>query len=394
MMSLNRYRLKHLVKKQQKGAIKANQLLQKPERLISVILIGNNLVNIAAASIATILGARLLPGNENLALLISTFGLTLIILIFAEVTPKTIAQKFPERVSFPASYLLAPLQVVLAPVIWLMDKLVSTLLWLLRINTKNASSDALSKEELKTIVNESAETLPQQRQDMLLGVLELDDVTVSDIMVPRNEVIGLNLDDSIEQLAEQIKYTKYTRLPLYKGELDKVIGTIHIRDCNDFLFAEKPSKVMLSKRASDAYFVPENTPLHKQLINFQREKKRMALVVDEYGDVQGIATLEDLLEEIVGDFTREILFNSKDLHEQQDGSYVADGAATIRDINKTLNWSLPTEGAKTVNGLIFETLETIPEANMSINLENYVIEILQIKDNRVMTARLSELERS
>ena len=238
-------------------------------------------------------------------------------------------------------------------------------------------------------MTESGEVIQTQSQDMLLGVLELDNVTVSDIMIPRNEVVGLDLDDNIETLAEQIKTSAYTRLPVFKGDLDKVIGMLHLRDANDFLFSEKPSKVMLAKATGDNYFVPENTSLHTQLINFQKEKRRMALVVDEYGDVQGLVTLEDLLEEIVGDFTRDIHFNSKDLHEQNDGSYVADGSASIRDINKTLNWTLPTEGAKTINGLIVEQLETIPDSNMSIVVGEYVIEILQIKDKKVMTAQLS-----
>jgi len=389
MMSLNRYRLKNLVKKGQKSAVNANRLLDRPEKLISVILIGNNLVNIAAASIASVLATRLLPDNENLAIFISTIVLTLAVLVFAEVTPKTIAQKFPERVAFPASYLLKPLHTIFAPAVWIMNHLVGWLLWVLRINKHAGSTDALSTEELKTIVTESGEVIQTQAQDMLLGVLELDNVTVSDIMIPRNEVVSLDLNDDIKTLAEQIKSSEYTRLPVLKGDLDKVVGMLHLRDANDFLFSEKPSKVMLAKATGDNYFVPENTSLHTQLINFQKEKRRMALVVDEYGDVQGLVTLEDLLEEIVGDFTRDILFNSKDLHEQSDGSYVAEGSASIRDINKTLNWDLPTEGAKTLNGLIIEQLEMIPDSNISIMIGDCVIEILQIKDKKVMTAQLS-----
>ncbi|MCJ8311627.1 MAG: HlyC/CorC family transporter [Pseudomonadales bacterium] len=389
MMSLNRYRLKNMVNKGQKSAIKANNLLEHPDKLISVILIGNNLVNISAASIASVLATRLLPGNENLALVLSTVLLTLVVLVFAEVTPKTIAQKFPERVAFPAAYILKPLHLVFAPAVWIMNHLVGFILWILRIQKDSKRSDALSTEELKTVVTESGEVIQTQSQDMLLGILDLDNVTVSDIMIPRNEVVGLDLDDNIATLAEQIKTSTYTRLPVFKGDLDKVIGMLHLRDANDFLFSEKPSKVMLTKATGDNYFVPENASLHTQLINFQKEKRRMALVVDEYGDVQGLVTLEDLLEEIVGDFTRDIHFNSKDLHEQNDGSYVADGSTSIRDINKALNWNLPTEGAKTLNGLIVEQLETIPDSNISIIIDEYVIEILQINDKRVITAQLS-----
>lgn len=390
MLSLNRYRLKHLANEGNRGARQARQLLDSPDRLISAILIGNNLVNIAAASLATIIAIRMLPNSPDLALAISTLLLTLVVLIFAEVTPKTLAQRHPERIAFPASYVLRPLMTILNPAIWLINVMVKSLFWVFRVGHRRQDSDALSTEELKTIVNESSDSLPQERQSMLLGILELENVTVEDIMIPRNEVVGVDMENSVETIADQIRRTEYTRFPLYKGDLDKVIGILHIRDAAEFLYADEPSKVMLTKAAKDPYFVPESTPLHTQLMNFQAQQLRMGLVVDEYGDIQGLVTLEDLLEEIVGEFTTD-LADSKEVHPQRDGSYVIDGTASIREINKICGWALPTDGPKTLNGLILEQIEDIPDANLSLKIDHYLIEILQIKDNAVIAARLRSL---
>ncbi|TCS39820.1 HlyC/CorC family transporter [Reinekea marinisedimentorum] len=394
MMSLNRYRLKHLANEGHRSARLASKLLEEPERLISVILIGNNLVNIAAASLSTIIAIRLLPGREDLAVGIATLLLTLVVLIFSEVTPKTLAQRHPERISFPASYILRVLSSVLSPAVWLVNGIVRGVFWLLRVGKHSSNDDSLSPEELKTIVNESSSTLPEERQSMLLGILELENVTVDDIMVPRNEVRGVDLEDNIEEIAAKIRTIEYTRFPLYKGDLDKVIGIMHIRDAAEFLYADEPSKVMLTKAAKDPYFVPENTPLHTQLINYQDQQLRMAFVVDEYGDIQGLVTLEDILEEIVGEFTTDIANSNKEIHPQRDGSFVIDGTASIRDINRALEWELPTDGPKTLNGLILEHIEDIPDANVSIKIASYLIEILQIKDNAVTAARIRNLGRA
>lgn len=391
MLSLNRYRLKHLANEGHRSARLAKKLLDKPEQLISVILIGNNFVNIAATTVATVIAIRLLPNNEDLALTISTIVLTLLVLIFAEITPKTMAQRHPERIAFPASYPLRFLSTVLGPAVWLVNHVVKGIFWIFRIGHRSNNDEALSSEELKTIVNESSSTLPEQRQSMLLGILELENVTVDDIMVPRNEVIGIDLEDDIETIAANIRSTEYTRFPLYKGELDKVIGILHIRDAAEFLYADDPSKVMLTKAARDPYFVPEGTPLHTQLINFQSQQLRMALVVDEYGDIQGLVTLEDLLEEIVGEFTTDLGNSNKEIHPQRDGTFVIDGTASIRDINRSLEWNLPTDGPKTLNGLILEHVEDIPDANLSLKIDDYLIEILQIKDNAVTATRMSYL---
>jgi len=391
MLSLNRYRLKHLANEGNRAAKLAQRLLETPERLISVILIGNNLVNIAAATLATLIAQQLLPDNEKLGITISTIALTLAILIFSEVTPKTIAQRHPERIAFPASYALRVLSWLLAPAVWFVNGIVRMLFWMLRIGKGNENVEALSSAELKTLVNESSSTLPLQRQSMLLGILELENVTVDDIMVPRNEVNGIDIEGTIEQIADSIRKNGYTRFPLFKGDIDKVIGILHIRDAAEFLYADSPTKVMLTKAAKDPYFVPEGTPLHTQLLNFQSLQLRMALVVDEYGDIQGLVTLEDLLEEIVGEFTTDLTNNSKEIHPQRDGSFVIDGTASIRDINKVLEWDLPTDGPKTLNGLILEYIEEIPDANLSIKIDRFLIEILQIKDNAVTAARIRYL---
>lgn len=391
MLSLNRYRLKHLANEGHRSARLAKRLLETPERLISVILIGNNLVNIMAASIATILAQRLMPGNPELGLTLSTVLLTLVVLIFAEVTPKTLAQRHPEQIAFPASFVLKGLTYVLAPAVWLVNSIVKGLFWLMRVGHHRNDDEALSPEELKTIVNESSSTLPEERQSMLLGILELENVTVDDIMIPRNEVVGIDLEEDVETIAANIRGTEYTRFPLYKGDLDKVIGMCHIRDAAEFLYADEPTKVMLTKAAKDPYFVPEGTPLATQLINFQSQQLRMALVVDEYGDIQGLITLEDLLEEIVGEFTTDLTNSNKEIHPQRDGTFVIDGTASIRDINRALEWDLPTDGPKTLNGLILEHVEDIPDANLSLKIGHYLIEILQIKDNAVTATRMRAL---
>lgn len=393
MLSLNRYRLKHLANEGHRSARLAQKLLLTPERLISVILIGNNLVNIAAATIATLIAQQMFPENEELGIAISTIALTLVVLIFAEVTPKTLAQRHPEGISFPASYILHGLSFVLAPAVIFVNTIVKGIFWILRVGKRDGSEEAMSSEELKTIVNDSSSTLPEERQSMLLGILELENVTVDDIMVPRNEIAGIDIECDIDEIASNIRRTEYTRFPLYKGDIDKVIGILHIRDAAEFLYSDEPAKVMLTKAAKDPYFVPEGTPLHTQLLNFQSQQLRMALVVDEYGDIQGLVTLEDLLEEIVGEFTTDLANSNKEIHPQRDGSYVIDGTASIRDINRALNWKLPTDGPKTLNGLILEHVEDIPDANLSFKVGAYLIEILQIKDNAITAARMRQLHK-
>lgn len=386
MMSLNRYRLRHLVKKKHRGAIRANQLLERPDRLIGVILIGNNLVNISAASLATILAVRLW-GDAGIA--IATFGLTLVILIFSEVTPKTLAALHPERIAFPAAVILRPLLTLLYPAVWLVNGITNGLLKLLGVNVDDSSNHHLSTEELRTIVNEAGALLPQRNQSMLLGILELEEVRVQDVMIPRNEVIGIDLDADDDKILSVIIDCDHSRLPVFKGDINQVVGMLHLRNMAKMFNESGFSKAALLQVVREPYFIPESTQLQTQLFNFQKEGRRIGLVVDEYGDIQGICTLEDILEEIVGELTDDRRPENQDIHPQDDGSYFIDGSATIRDINKAMEWQLPVDGPKTLNGLITEQLEFIPDTNICLTIGQHRIETIQMQDNLIKMARVS-----
>ncbi len=387
MMSLNRYRLRHLVKNRHRGAVKANKLLKRPDRLIGVILIGNNFVNILASSIATIIAVKL--WGEG-GIFIATAALTMVILIFAEVTPKTVAALHPEKIAFPAAFVLQPLLKLLYPLVWIVNLITNNLLKLLGIKVTAGEHHHLSTEELRTLVNESGAVLQQRNQSMLLGVLELDEVTVNDIMIPRNEVIGIDMDNDLEVIIDQLSNTAHTRLPVYRGELNKVVGILHMRNLAQVFRQESVTKAAILQVIHEPYFVPESTPLQTQLLNFQQESRRIALVVDEYGDIQGVVTLEDILEEIVGEMSLNGKDDNQDIYPQADGSYFIDGTANIRDVNKSLNWNLPTDGPKTINGLVMEILEAIPDANICMLIGNYRIETLQVSDNQIKTIRAIE----
>jgi len=388
MMSLNRYRLRHLAKSRHKGAMRASKLLDNPDRLIGVILIGNNFVNILASSIATIIAIHL--WGEN-GVFVSTIVLTIVILIFAEVTPKTIAALYPEKIAYPSSILLLLLLKVFHPLVFVVSTVSNSLVRLLGFDITPGNDHHLSTEELRTVVNESSRKIPRQRQSMLLNVLDLEKVTVNDIMVPRNEVIGIDLEDDIEEILNTLSNSTHTRLPVYNRDLNNVTGILHVRNATKLMMQEDPSKAELMLLTREAYFVPESTPLTIQLVNFQKEKRRIALVVDEYGEVKGIVTLEDILEEIVGNFTSNLSEQTTDIHPQEDGSYLIDGSASIRDINRTLNWNLPTDGPKTLSGLLTEQLESIPENHVGIRLQRHFAEIIQVKDNIIKTVRMWQI---
>jgi Mg2+/Co2+ transporter CorB len=386
MMSLNRYRLRHLAKQGHRGAIRASDLLDKPDRLIGLILIGNNFVNFLASSIGTIIAIKLFG---DAGAIISTVFLTVIFLIFAEVTPKTIAAVKPELIAFPSSLLLIPLLWLFYPVVWLVNKVSNGLLRLLGYEVKvEDESHHLSSDELRTVVDESGARIPLQRQSMLLNILDLEKVTVNDIMVPRNEVSGIDLEDDMDAIMEQISKSQHTRLPVFNRDLNEVVGILHMRSTAKLTNVAEVNKAFLMQLCIAPYFVPEITPLHTQLLNFQKNKQRIALVVDEYGDVKGIVTLEDILEEIVGSFTTNLAETEPDFHPQADGSYLLDGASYIREINRALNWNLPTDGPKTLNGLLTELLENIPENNVGIKLPNHRAEIIMVRDNMIKTVRM------
>lgn len=383
MMSLNRYRLKHMAKNGHRGAKRAQGLLKRTDQLIGVILIGNNFVNIFASAIATVIAIRIW-GDAGIA--IATVLLTIVILIFAEVTPKTLAALFPEKIAFPASYILGPLLKVLYPAVWFVNLFTGVILKVLRVSADHGSSEHLSREELRTLVNEAGALIPSKHKDMLVSILDLEKVTVNDIMVPRNEVVGIDLEDDMDTIIRLLRSSQHTRLPVFRGDINNVQGILHMRNTPKLLMQEDVNKARIMQLCREPYFIPESTPLNTQLINFQKARRRIGFVVDEYGDVLGIATLEDILEEIVGDFTTDYAATSQDIIPQDDGTFIIDGATPLRAINRTLGWKLPLEGPKTLNGLITETLETIPETNVCLLMAGHRTEVLQIKDNVVKAA--------
>ena len=381
MMAINRYRLRHLVSKKHHGALRVSQLLKRPDRLIGVILLGNNFVNILASSIATVIAIELM-GQAGIAL--AALLLTVVILIISEVAPKTIAARNPEKIAFPASYIIQPLLKILYPLVWLVNYLANNLLKILGFSENDATDNqSLNSEELRTVVNEAKGMIPKRHQQMLLSILDLEKVTVEDIMIPRHEIIGIDLDDPLDIIMEQIINAQHTRLPLYSADINNVIGVLHLRKLLGLVKIPEFNKEILKQTAMPAYFIPTGTALNKQLLNFQKHKRRIGLVVNEYGDIQGLVTLEHILEEIVGEFTTNSDALNLEIDPQKDGSVFIDGSSTIRELNRKMNWQLPTKGPKTINGLILEYLEDIPEAGTSLRLGNYIIEIVQLSNNAV-----------
>ena len=385
MMSINRYRLSHQAKSGDRAAKRVMRLLGRPDRLIGVILIGNNFVNNLAASIATIIAIHFFGEVSGPA--IATLVLTIVVLIFAEVTPKTYAAIKPERIAYPSSLALEPLLKALYPLVWLVSAISNGLLRLLGVRNLEGGADNLTRDELRTVVHEAGTMIPRRHQAMLLSILDLENVTVNDIMVPRHEVSGIDLDDDLDNILAQIRASQHTRVPVYKGDINNIIGILHLRNAARFLSKPEVTKAAIVQEAREPYFIPESTPLHTQLLNFQQQKRRIGIVVDEYGDVEGLVTLEDILEEIVGEFTTNVAGMHKEIHLQDDGSYVIEGTANIREINKMLGWQLPTDGPKTLNGLILEHLESFPDAPACLQLGATRMEILQVKDNLITAAR-------
>ena len=389
MLSLNRYRLRHQAKEGHRGAKRATELLSRPDRLLGTILVGNNFVNILASSIATVLAMQLW-GEAGIA--IATIGLTIILLIFGEITPKTLAALRPEVIAYPVSLPLLLLQKVLYPLVAVLGWVSNGLIRLLGVDPSKKGTDSLSTEELRSVVRESGSDLPVNRQSMLLGILDLERVTVDDIMIPRNEVAGIDLEDDLETIISQLRTTPHTRLPVFHKDINQVQGIVHMRQIARLLSHDQLTKESLLEACNEPYFVPESTPLSTQLLNFQKQKRRIGIVVDEYGDVLGIVTLEDILEEIVGEFSNQDALRSPDIHPQDDGTLVIDGAAYLREINRALGWQLPCDGPKTLNGLITEALEQIPDSGICLQIGLYRLEILQAADNRVKSVRAWVIE--
>ena len=377
MMALNRYRLRHLVRRGNRGAKKADSMLQRQDRLLGVILVGNNLVNFSAATVATVIGFQLMGDT---GVLLAPWIPTIVFLIFAEVAPKTLAAERPESWALKAVFILKPLQKVLMPAVALVNVVSNALVR--PFLPSSDDDDQLTTDELKTVVVEGA-TSVGERQRMLTRILDLESVTVDDIMVPRAEIAAINIDDALNTIMTTVAASQHTLLPIYKDSFDNVLGILHLRRVARLIFNEDFSKADLLQLTREPYYVPEATPLHTQLFNFQKERQRLALVVDEYGDIQGIVTLEDILEEIVGEFTSDYAANMPEISPQEDGSFVIDGMAVLRDINRALKWDLPINGPKTLSGFVLEHLETIPETNVCLRAGDYQIETRQIKDNIV-----------
>ncbi len=386
-MSINRYRLKHLSNEGHKGALRVQTLLERPDRLIGLILIGNNLVNIGAATIATELCFRWF--GDFYGPLVATFGLTLIVLVFAEVTPKTYAALYPEKIAFPSSILLLPLAIIMTPLVKGVNAITNGILMLFRMNPVDSAGDSLSREELRTVVYEAGSLIPKKHQDMLISILDLENVTAEDIMVPRSDIFAIDVNDDWKIIQKKLTHAQHTRVLLYRDSIDDAVGFMHVRDALRLLSKDQFTKATMLRAVREIYFTPESTPLHKLMFKFQQERERIGLVVDEYGDIQGLVTLEDILEEIIGDFTTNMVPDySKEAIVQQDGSYLVDGSANVRELNKELGWTLPMDGPKTLNGLVLEYLEDIPENNISIRLAGYPMEIVDISGNMIKTVRI------
>ena len=388
MMALNRFKLKHLVKQRNKSAIRANKLLQRPDRLLGIILIGNNFVNILAAALTTILCLRLFGDS---GVLIGSIILTMIVLIFAEVTPKTFAANYSEKVALPSSLILKFLQKILYPLVWIVNFFSNSILKLLGVKEKESDED-LSPEELKSILENSGDLIPSRYQEMLLSVLELDKISIDEIMIPKNEIIGIDLSKDIEEIGEFLKDSKKEFFPIFDQNLDDIKGIINLYGINSFLSSQKKDTESLLQNSEEVYFALENTSLNIQLNNFQKDKKKVAVVLDEYGSVKGMVDIKDILEEIVGELSDPHEEVKIDIKEQKDGSYLIDAGISAREVNKRLGWDLPLTGPKTLNGLILENTETIPEANISLEIENYLIETVLIKDNMIKFAKVRKLE--
>ena len=386
MMAINRYRLKHLVKEKNRSARRVTKLLERTDRLLGVILIGNNFTHTLATAIATVIAIRI--WSESAVLAVTVF-MTIIMIIFAEVMPKTIAALKPESIAFPASYFLKPLSKILSPLVTLVTLVSNGVTKLFGINLNDAEKEELKPEELRTLLQTSR--VPKRQENMLMGIFDMDHLSVNDVMIPKNEIVGIDLKDDIQTIVKNLNKVRYTYIPLYKDTIDNISGFLSSNRKADFLSLEKPSKTLLKTLVENPLFIPENTPLSIQLSNFQLENRRVGLIVDEYGDIEGLVTLRDILEIIVGEITSDSL-EKMDIMPQADGTFMLEGSMMIRDINRRIDWDLPTDGPKTLSGLILETAQSIPESNVGITIGPYRLETVLIKDNVVKMAKAERIE--
>ncbi len=388
MMALNRYRLRHLAKSGHRGARLTTQLLERTDRLLGVVLLGNNLVNAAAAALVTVIVFRMF-GESELALTIGTIVVTFFILVFSEISPKVMGASYPERIAFPASYVLTPLLKLAYPIVWFVNLFVRGLLWTLRLQTLSGQSHTLSMEELRTLVLEGGNFLPQKHQKILLNLFDLESITVEDAMTPRAQIEAIDLNAPPEEIRREIATSNHTRVPLYRERLDDIVGIAHVRKVLNLSEGDEFDAETLKEVMREPYFIPMGTPLLTQLQNFQEQQDRMGLVVDEYGELKGLLTLEDILEEIIGEFTTQSpLAQTARFRRTEDGSILVEGSSTLRDLNRKLNYKFPLDGPKTLNGLILEHLQDIPEPGTSVRIAGYPMEILQTQDRVIKSVRL------
>lgn len=380
MMSINRYRLRHMARKGNPAAARVARLLERPDRLLGVILIGNTFANIFASAVATVLAVHYFG---DIGVIIATILLTFIILIFAETAPKTLAALHPEWVAFPASLPLKILLKLLYPLVFIVNAIANGLLWLFRVRVGSRMVEPLSLEELRTVVHEATGKMSSNYQEMLLRVLDLKGMTVEDVMVPRNEVYGIDLDQSWDNILQTITRSEHAHLPIYHENLDRVEGMLNLRKILSIMQHRELTKKDLIRYADKVYFVPEGALLNRQLLHFQDQQESIGLVVDEYGDIQGLVSLQDILEEIVGEFARGVEETSRYIKRLSDGSVVVDGRVNVRDLNRIMRWKLPTEGPKTLSGLVIEVLEMIPAQGISARIAGYPMEVIKVKRNMV-----------
>jgi len=386
MMSLNRYRLRHKVAEKDKRAIRVNTLLTRPDRLLSIILIGNTLANVVASMVATLIGQRI---YGDIGVGIATSLVTLVLLVFSEMTPKTLAALHPEEVAYFTSGPLNVLKTVFSPLIFLVTWMANGILRLFGVAVDKIKKDSLSREELRSVVYESGALLPSEHKNMLISLMDLEQATVEDIMVPKSEIVALDIGQPWNELLDQLETAQHTRLPLYRDSMDNCIGIVHVRSVLNLLLDDDLNLEQILAVASPPRFTPEATPLNVQLSNFQKTKTRSCFVVDEYGNLQGLVTMEDILEEVVGEFTTDVAALSKDIIPQKDGNYIVDATITLRQLNRILNWELPLVGPKTLSGLIIEHLGSIPPADCCLRIDSYQIEILKLSDNTIRSVRIS-----
>lgn len=385
MMAINRYRLRHRVRKKERAAMRVSRLLERPDRLLSVILIGNTFANILASSVATVLVINL---YGEVGVVPFTLLLALIVLIFSEIVPKTIAVFNPERIAFPAARILIFLLKIFYPIVWCVNAISNGFLRLFNVRVEHRKTDELTNEEVQTLVHETTGQLSIGYQHMMLGVLNLGGMTVNDIKVPRNDIVGIDLAEDWQTILTQLSNSEHTRLPVYRDNIDQVQGILHLRKALNLAAKGELTPNSILTYVQEPYFVPEATPLNIQLLNFRKEKQRVGLLVDEYGDIQGLVTLEDILEEIVGEFTTNLTPSYKNIQRQRDGSYLINGGTSVRELNRYLHWELPTGGPKTLSGLIVEYLETIPTSNMGLRLAGYPMEVIQVDENMIKLVKV------